>query len=265
MKSFGLLGILGILCIFASQRGQAQAEACGGDYVCLVDDSAAAPKRFDQTFVVATLAHPAGSERCLGTPIDVTAASPDESRLACSAAYDAIQLLNRCGISMRRPLHVEIMTEVRHPFSGSIFGRLDTKRERALITQEANIRSLIEGTPYAKLPRRDFYKSLIVHEVVHGIMHQNLKRPATSHSAYEYPAYALQIESLAPQVRDTFMQSFERAAIESIFMFNDPILFMDPYYFAARAYHHFKASSNGCAHLTALLEGEVTFIAPSRL
>jgi hypothetical protein len=44
-------------------------------------------------------------------------------------------------------------------------------------------------------------------------------------------------------------------------MFSDPILFFDPYFFAARAFHHFKASPNGCAHLTALLEGDVAFIA----
>jgi hypothetical protein len=97
-------------------------------------------------------------------------------------------------------------------------------------------------------------------------MHQNLKRPVTSHAAYEYPAYALQIESLAPNVREKFLQSFDQTAITgAAIIFNDSILFFDPYFFAARAYHHFKAAANGCAHLTALLEGEVAFIAPTQM
>jgi hypothetical protein len=205
-------------------------------------------------------------ERCAEAPVEVTAASPDERRLACSAAGNAIQLLGRCGISLRRPLSVHILSEVRHPFSGAIFGLFDTKQERVLITQQANIASLVKDTPYAKLPEVEFYKSLIVHEVVHGVMHQNLKRPVTSHAAYEYPAYALQIESLAPNVREKFLQSFDQTAITgAAIIFNDSILFFDPYFFAARAYHHFKAAANGCAHLTALLEGEVAFIAPTQM
>jgi hypothetical protein len=155
------------------------------------------------------------------------------------------------------------MSEVRHPFSGAIFGLFDTKQERVLVTQEANIPALAEGTPYAMLPQRDFYRSLIIHEVVHGVMHQNLKRPVSTHAAYEYPAYALQIESLAPNVRDTFLQSFDQRAIKANSIFGDSILLFDPYFFAARAYEHFKASADGCANLAAILQGEVSFIAPA--
>jgi hypothetical protein len=197
--------------------------------------------------------------------VDVTATSPEERQLACSAAGDAIQLLDRCRIPLRRPLQVQMMSEVRHPLGGSIFGLFDTKRERVLITQEANIPALVKDTPYAMLPQREFYRSLIVHEVVHGVMHQNLKRPATTHAAYEYPAYALQIESLAPHVRDAFLKSFDQTAIASKSLFNDTVLFFDPYFFAASANHHFKGSANGCAYLTALLEGEVAFIAPPQM
>lgn len=234
-------------------------ETCG-DYACLAGDSAAVAAW------AAGSARLAAQQRCAEAPVNVTAASADERRLACSAANDAIQLLGRCGISLRRPLHVQIMSEVRHPFSGAIFGLFDTKQERVLVTQEANIPSLVKDTPYAKLPQRDFYRSLIVHEVIHGIMHQNLKRPATSHAAYEYPAYALQIESLPPHVREEFLQSFDQTAIKAdSTIFSDAVLFFDPYFFAASAYNHFKASTNGCAHLTALLEGEVAFIAPPQM
>jgi hypothetical protein len=61
-------------------------------------------------------------------------------------------------------------------------------------------------------------------------------------------------------VRDEFLQSLPNRVSPSKFAFNDILLFFDPFYFAAQAYEHFKASPNGCAHLTALLEGEVGFI-----
>jgi hypothetical protein len=251
-------------------------EICAGCFAYLEFPPSLEPERFagessavivrpDQSPAPATLADPAGPVRCPGALVDVTAASREERGLVCSAATDAIRLLGRCGITLRRPLHVQIMSEVRHPVGGKIFGLLDTKRERVLVTQEASIPSLVKDTPYANLPQRDFYRSLIVHEAIHGIMHQNLKRPATTHAAYEYPAYALQIESLSPHVRDTFLQSFDRTAIAGKSLFNDPVLFFDPYFFAASAYHHFKASADGCAHLTALLHGEVAFIAPPQM
>jgi len=259
MSSLSQWSILAAFCLLCSQQGQAQSAACGGDRACVADRSKAAWS--DGARI--KLASPIVPQRCPGTAVDVTAASLEERQLACSAAKDAIERLARCGISLRRPLSVQIMSEVRHPFSGPILGLLDTKQERVLVTQEANVPSLVKDTPYAKLPLRDFYRSLIIHEVVHGVMHQNLKRAATTHAAYEYPAYALQLESLVPDVRESFLQAFDQTAIKpDSTPFSDVILFFDPYFFAARAYRHFKASRDGCAHLAALLEGEVPFIAP---
>jgi hypothetical protein len=260
MRSVRHLSALSLLCLLCIQHAHAQALECGGDYVCI--EAPAPARQPDLSPAAAKIASLAGVERCPAAPVDVTAASPDERGLTCSAAGDAIRLLNRCGISLRRPLNVHIMSEVRHPLGGAIFGLFDIKRERVLVTKEWNIPSLIKDTPYAKLPQRDFYRSLIVHEVVHGIMHQSLKRPVTTHAAHEYPAYALQIESLAPDVRDTFLQSFDQSAISKQTLFNDPVLFFDPYFFAASAYEHFRSSRDGCAHIRALLEGEVAFIAP---
>ena len=253
MRQFTHLSALSLLC-FLGSHVQAQPVACVAGEVCITGKIASAstvePTALD------------GTERCPGFPVDVTAGTADERRLACSAAGDALKLLGRCSITLVRPLHVQIMSEVRHPFSGAIFGLFDVNQERVLVTKESNISALVEDTPYARLPQRDFYRSLIVHEVVHGVMHQNLKRKAATHAAYEYPAYALQIESLPPHVREMFLHSFDGNALKSNTLFNDAVLFFDPFFFAARAYHHFKSAPEACAHLTGLLAGEVAFIAP---
>jgi hypothetical protein len=188
------------------------------------------------------------------------AASANERLLACEAAAQALQLLARCAISPRRPLRIELANEVRRPLGGPIFGLFDAREEKVLVTQHENVASLLSGTPFSQLPQREFYKSLIVHEVVHAVMHQNYKMRPGSHAAYEYPAYALQIESLPSDVRDKFLETLNVGADASEFAFNDSILAFDPYFFAARAYQHFMASANGCVHLHALIDGEAAFI-----
>jgi hypothetical protein len=258
MRYFGKLGALSVLCLLGTQHGHAQNAACGGGEACAGKTASAQIER--SVAAAATVR----AEDCPSLPVEVVAGSADERRLACSSAADALGLLAACGIAPKRPLRVYILGEVRHPFSGAIFGMFDGARERVLVTQEANIPRLVEDTPYAGLPLRDFYKSLIVHEIVHGVMHQNLKRKGTSHAAYEYPAYVLQIESLPPRVREAFLSAFDQRALGSDTLFNDSVLLFDPFFFAAHAYHHFKSAPNGCAHLTGLLNGEVSFIAPAK-
>lgn len=199
-------------------------------------------------------------ERCAEATIDVMAASADERHLACDAANNALQLLARCKIFPRRALRIEISDEVRRPFGGAVVGLFDPVKGKILITQYENVASLVSGTAFGELPQREFYRSLIVHEVVHGVMHQNYKRQPGSHATYEYPAYALQIESLPSSVRDKFLRTADIGADKSEIVFSDSILSLDPFFFAARAYEHFRNSADGCAHLLALLEGDVSFI-----
>ena len=75
---------------------------------------------------------PSAQERCSDIPVDVVAISVEERRLACAAATHALQLLGRCNISLRRPLKVEISSEVRHPFGRPMFGLFDLKQEESL-------------------------------------------------------------------------------------------------------------------------------------
>jgi hypothetical protein len=158
------------------------------------------------------------------------------------------------------PLDIEISRLVRNPLGGAIFARFDIKQEVVFVTQYANAAALAEGTPYSEFPLADFYRSLVVHEVVHGVMYQNYERQPSSRAAVEYPAYALQLASLPPSVRNKFLQSFNDGPDKSELVFNDMILGFDPYYFAARAYEHFAASPGGCGRLLSLLDGEVDFV-----
>jgi hypothetical protein len=179
-------------------------------------------------------------------------------RAVCAASATALGLLARCEIAPHRPVRIEVDGEVLHPLRRKIFGMFDIARETVRIANAQAAAALAVDTPYERLPAADFWRSLIVHEVVHAVLHQNLQADLQSHAAYEYPAYALQLESLPANVREDFLASVQKRS--DAFIFNDIVLHFDPYYFAANAYAHFTGSGDGCAHLQAILAGRATFV-----
>jgi hypothetical protein len=102
---------------------------------------------------------------------------------------------------------------------------------------------------------------MVVHEVVHAIMNQNYRRQPLSRAAWEYPAYAIQLESLAAETRESFLLTRSKSSPSDGIMLNDIMLGFDPYLFAARAYHHLASSVSRCAKLRDLLNGDPDFIA----
>jgi hypothetical protein len=153
---------------------------------------------------------------------------------------------------------VHVLENARHPQKGPTFGLFD--RQNAIVVRPSRATALAAGTSYAHLPETEFYKSLVVHEVVHAVMDQNYVRQPDTQAAHEYPAYALQILSLPSTVRDELLRAMNSTPNPSGFFFNDLLLAMDPLSFAVIAYEHFTADADGCLHLNALLKGEVDFI-----
>lgn len=202
------------------------------------------------------------SQPCTGIPVVIAGGSPDEQALACEGAADALRLLARCEVSLRRMLHIEILDVIRSPFGGRMFGRFDGTSEAVFLSSMASIDGFARGSAFAILSPADFYRSSIVHEVVHGAMHQNQRRDPSSRAAQEYPAYALQIASLSANARETFLHAAgDGSSDDEHFHLNDMILGFDPAYFAASAYRHFIKSRNGCEGIAALLFRDVDFIA----
>jgi hypothetical protein len=192
--------------------------------------------------------------------IEVSATTRRERELVCAGAHQALDLLALCGIRPRETIDIRIRPEVRHPLAGLIFGYYDLGERRITIASLDGLPALMDGTPYAGLPPTDFYKSLVVHEVVHSVMHQNLGAGVHTQASYEYPAYALQIASLPGAAREQFMKAFESERLERPIPLNDTILSFAPYLFAARAYNHFITSADGCLLLREALKGEIDIL-----
>ena len=184
--------------------------------------------------------------------------------MACSAAATAIRRLGRCGLGVHEPLQVSFEPKVRHPFGGPVFALFEGEQRRIRITQFTAIPALAARTPFAKLPLRDLYRSLIVHEVVHGVLRQSAAGQSMDQVASEYLAYGLQIATLPPTARDTFLSLVLLTAQTGDLEFSDVMLALNPYFFAASSYRHLEASGDECRQIHAVIKGSATFIASSR-
>jgi hypothetical protein len=155
-------------------------------------------------------------------------------------------------------MSIHISGQALHPQKGPTFGLFDG--QAAIVSNLSGATSFAAGTAYALLSANVFYKSLVVHEIVHAVMHQNYERLPTNYAAYEYPAYALQIGSLPSADRIKLLHAIDNRDNPPGLLFNDILLAMDPIIFAASAYQHFSAAPDACRLLNALLKGDVDFI-----
>jgi hypothetical protein len=95
-------------------------------------------------------------EKCPDSPVYVSASSTQVRDLICQGAFEAIEMLKKCEIHIRRPVTVLTLEQVRHPLGQVIIALSEPTRERVLITAYEKIRDLIEETPYRVLPQGDF-------------------------------------------------------------------------------------------------------------
>ncbi len=205
------------------------------------------------------LHRPDGLGRCPDTPVTFTGATFGEIQLICAATRHAIGLLDKCRVPVLEPLRVHIDPEIRHPEKGEAFGMFDTDSKTVVIASTSRFASLTEGTPYNAIPQPQFYRSVVVHEVVHAILHQHYQSMPRSQAAHEYPAYALQLASLSAEVRTRLLSEIHVDAYEDI-VFSDFLLAMNPYGFGVLAYKHYTRTGDGCGFIHQLLNNEATFV-----
>jgi hypothetical protein len=199
------------------------------------------------------------SERCHipEHTIVVIGGSEVDRALICEGAQQALQVLMRCAIAPKTTISIKVQNEVRHPLAGAIFGYYDLEAQYIALTNLSSTTSLMQGTPYEGISQAAFLQSLAVHEVVHSVMHQNLRHRVYNPAVYEFPAYALQIASLPVEARTLFLKAFDGERIKKAPPFSDTILSFAPYFFAARAYEHFVSFSDGCALLRQVMKGGI--------
>lgn len=197
---------------------------------------------------------------CERTDAFVRSAGPDHAA-ACAGVRKAVEALGKCGIRPATTLFVDVADVVRGPDGSPMFSRFDRDDDMIVVAGSASIGRLAEDTPFARLPARDVFESLVAHETVHAVMDHGRATPTRTRAALEYSAFALQIDALPEPAREAFLLRVGAADGGAGSVFSDAMLQLDPYGFAARAYRHFKSESGGCKSLQAIASGRTAFIA----
>ena len=182
-----------------------------------------------------------------------------EHSRVCDAATWVETTLGRCGIIPLRGYIVRYVREVRNDYGNCIFGRFRANPDVAAVVGPSATAALVAAIPdsepmsiYKSLPADDLHRSLIVHEIGHVIVHQNLK-VAPCHAIHEYVAAVVQIGALSETSRKMFLARFAGEDRYTEEMFNDMVQAMNPARYAAAAYRHFHRPGNGCAFVRRLL------------
>ena len=106
------------------------------------------------------------------------------------------------------------------------------------------------------------YESIVVHEVIHAVLWQQLahsQNRRVSGIAGEYVAYAFQLLSLPDADREELLATFVRAPPKDLGPFNYMALKLKPLRFATNAYRHLMSVDDRCEFLTKIVSGEVKF------
>ncbi len=192
--------------------------------------------------------------------ISIIGASAEELDIIRSGAEHAVKLFAQCGLEALEPIRVHIEDDAIHVCGVDAFGAFDTKAQTIRLASSKACRAMAKTNPaYASLPFLKFYESIVVHEVAHQILRSHLGERPVSLATHEYVAYALQIASLPPDVRQTFLKPLNSKPPDDLGPFVDTVLLMSPETFGALAYAHFSKSGNGCRFLTEIIEGKISF------
>jgi hypothetical protein len=207
---------------------------------------------------LAALAGPA--QPCAGIPVTVSAVSHTHVDAACDAARAASAFLSQCGLVLKRETTIRIVDEIAHPCGARTLGQFVPSDRRIEITSLSRCgQNLDADSPYRRLPVIEVWRSLIAHEVAHGILYDHPSASRLPASAHEYLAYAVQIGTMSAESRAAFLTAFADADSQSLASFTTFAHDVEPLRFGARAYRHFMAPNHGCALLERILRGEVAF------
>lgn len=207
----------------------------------------------------AAIAHGA-NQPCPGTTVIVQSGEPRNVADVCRAATMATDLLSRCGIVRNTTLRISLIDKVRHPCGAAVLGQYLSKEDRIeLTTYKGCLATLQPDNVYRKLPQREVWRSLAVHEIAHGIVSSVVRGKNLASVAHEYVAYVIQISSLSAGSRRKLLEAMPGAVPPNTTSFTELYHAIYPLRFGVNAYRHYSAMRDGCVFLNQVLGGEIRF------
>ena len=101
------------------------------------------------------------------------------------------------------------------------------------------------------------YESVIVHEVSHAIVEQNLAYRPSSRVVHEYIAYAAQLSTMTPDLRRDILRRYQRPGYADVDEMSWVYYELDPSGFGVKVYRHFLTLTDPGRFLHDLLDGTI--------
>lgn len=178
-------------------------------------------------------------------------------RMICAAASESRHALATCGLAQMEPIVVETVASLIHPM-GQCLASFDCNLGRIRIIEPLALREhLPPGDPYAVLPDKVVFRSLLTHELAHAFVHQKLGDREIPLVDHEYIANALELAALPPHHRNTLMDAAGIKPPISMDVIDIFIYGFAPRNFATASYLFFEA--HGCETITGILDGSASF------
>ncbi len=195
---------------------------------------------------------------CPGGSVSVEGAGADLAGRVCTIAADFRATFAACGLEPIKTVTVRV-ADVVDPETPNCAARFncDTGALTILSPQALALVSEID-TPFATIPADTLFDSILWHELVHGLLHENAPDPV-SRVSHEYLAHAVQIRALPADIRETFLTEtpVEQPATASI---NMMVLRFVPAYFAAASWEYFARQDDICAATRQVIDGRTPFL-----
>lgn len=180
------------------------------------------------------------SIRCPTNKVCICYTNSEDIELALRAIRKANNFFIDVGYSETYFVEIvfqkKVVVESRYGDSIRVIGKLG-KDNRIYLTNRDEP-WLKEQNAYGLGMSKEFYESLIVHEVAHFITEKITGRKIEC-SRSEYIAYVVQISQMQPQMRQTILNQRFMAAFKT-YQINFDIMLLDPAVFAIKSYLHFK-------------------------
>jgi hypothetical protein len=206
------------------------------------------------------LAGPAAAQvtDCAEGQVSIGGAPPALAADLCRMSHDALSAMTACALQQSRPIHVDVVDEVPHPFA-TCLAAFDCDYDRVRIVIRDDYAGLVEPEdPYAQVPPEVLMRALLTHELAHALVFQTAAGREVALTDHEYIAAAMELEQMPPEWRALILDSagFTAPAEGRI---NIWIYRMSPRRFAANAWLHFSQPGNGCALVDDLVGGVRSF------
>ena len=159
------------------------------------------------------------------------------------------------GYSEKYFLKIVFQKEVKVKFTNNHITRVYGKngKDNHIYLTNWNEEWLSEQNSYGLKMSREFYESIIIHEIAHFVA-ERIAGQNIEITNSEYIAYVVQLSQMHPERRQEILRKNPRPAFNTEEINLDIMLF-DPSTFAVKSYFHFK--KNNGQYLKSILNGTI--------